>query len=56
MAPSFEVFEKAMLFFGEVGREVPNVEKYLGRGQMSGSAPKVIDNAVIAWWGTDSKM
>lgn len=54
MAPGFEVFEKAMLFFGEVGREVPNVEKYLGRGQMSGSVPKVIDNAVIAWWGTDS--
>lgn len=52
MKPDFQAFLNAMLFFGETARQVQNIEKHVGRGAMSGSVPKVIDNAVIAWWGT----
>lgn len=53
LRPDFDAFFKAMLLFGAVAREVPHFEPYLGKGPMSGSVPKVIDNAVIAWWGTE---
>jgi hypothetical protein len=53
-APDFETFFKIMLFFGHVAREVPSIEAYVGKWPVaSGSIPKVIDNAVIAWWATD---
>lgn len=53
MKPDFEAFLRAMLFFGATARQVPKIGSYLGKGPMSGSVPKVIDNALIAWWGTE---
>lgn len=49
-APDLVAFCKATLFYGYVSRTVPRIERYLGRGPMSGSIPKIIDNAVMAWW------
>jgi hypothetical protein len=50
--PDFETFYKGMLFFGMVSRKVRNIDKYVGARPMSGSVPKVIDNAIVAWWAT----
>lgn len=51
--PGLDVFCTVMRFFAHVARSVPGIENYLGKGPMSGSIPKVIDNAVITWWGTE---
>jgi hypothetical protein len=51
--PGLGAFFKAMLFFGMAARTVPNLDRYLDKGPMSGSIPKVIDNAIIAWWGSE---
>lgn len=53
MAPGFEAFYKATLLYAHISRSVSNIETYLHKGPMSGSVPKVIDNAVMAWWGAE---
>jgi hypothetical protein len=46
----FGIFWKGMQFAGHVARARTGVEDFVGRGAMSGSTPKLIDNAIIAWW------
>lgn len=50
LRPSFETFYKAMLLYGHVARRIRGVTHKVGVGPTSGSIPKVIDNALIAWW------
>jgi hypothetical protein len=51
--PDFETFYKTMQFFSMVRRKVRNIESMVSARPMGGSVPKVIDNAIIAWWATE---
>jgi hypothetical protein len=48
--PEFESFYRAILFHGYVAREKKGLAEKIGAGPMSGSIPKLIDNALIGWW------
>jgi hypothetical protein len=48
--PQFESFYRAVLFHGFVAREKKGLSDRIGNGPMSGSIPKLIDNALIGWW------
>ena len=48
--PDFEVFYKSMLFCSYAARTCPDIERHVIPDRpMSGSIPKVIDNAIIAY-------
>jgi len=48
----FGVFYKGMQFTAHVARKRPGLADFIDRGPMSGSVPKLVDNAVMAWWGS----
>lgn len=50
--PGVESFVRGMSMVSYIARQVPNLELRVGKLSADTSVPKIIDNAIVAWWGT----